>query len=84
MEVELELEIMTRRKPILKLREGNIIEQMKQLRKSSRGSRRQIMTNQINYFDKRRNKDLLHYDKISQLNLPIGSGESQNSYPPSC
>ncbi len=32
------------------------------------------MTNQINYFDKRRNKSLLNYDKISQLNLPIGSG----------
>ncbi len=60
-----------------------LIEQMKQLRKSSRGSRRQIMTNQINYFDKRRNKGLLHYDKISQLNLPIGSGESRKSYPPS-
>ncbi len=47
---------------------------MKQHRKSSRASRRKIMTNQINYFDKRRNKGLLHYDKITQLNLPIGSG----------
>ncbi len=52
----------------------SLLEQMKQLRKSSRGSRRKIMTNQINYFDKRRNKGLLNYDKISQLNLPIGSG----------
>ena len=51
-----------------------LIEQMKQVRKSSRGSRRKIMTNQINYFDKRRNKGLLNYDKISQLSLPIGSG----------
>ncbi|MDJ0746400.1 MAG: ISLre2 family transposase [Xenococcaceae cyanobacterium MO_167.B27] len=51
-----------------------LIEQMKQVRKSSRGSRRKIMTNQINYFDKRRNKGLLNYDKISQFNLPIGSG----------
>ena len=51
-----------------------LLEQMKQVRKLSRGSRRKIMTNQINYFDKRRNKGLLHYDKISQLNLPIGSG----------
>ena len=47
---------------------------MKQVRKSSRGSRRKIMTHQINYFDKRRNNGLLNYDKISQLNLPIGSG----------
>ena len=51
-----------------------LLEQMKQVRKSSRGSRRKILTNQINYFDKRRNKGLLNYDKISQLNLPIGSG----------
>ncbi len=51
-----------------------LLEQMKQVRKLSRGSRRKIMTNQINYFDKRRNKGLLHYYKISQLNLPIGSG----------
>ena len=47
---------------------------MEQITKSSRGSRRKIMTNQINYFDKRQNKGLLNYDKISQLNLPIGSG----------
>ncbi len=51
-----------------------LIEQMEQITKYSRGSRRKIMTNQINYFDKRRNKSLLNYDKISQLNLPIGSG----------
>ena len=59
------------------LKSGKIDElltQMKQVRKSSRGSRRKIMSNQINYFDKRRNKGLLNYDKISQLNLPIGSG----------
>lgn len=52
----------------------SLLEQMKHHRKSSRASRRKIMTNQINYFDKRRNKGLLNYDKISQLNLPIGSG----------
>ena len=47
---------------------------MTQLRKLSRGSRRKIMSNQINYFNKRRDKSLLNYDKIAQLNLPIGSG----------
>ena len=52
----------------------SLLEQMKHHRKSSRASRRKIMTNQINYFDKRRNKGLLNYNKISQLNLPIGSG----------
>jgi hypothetical protein len=51
-----------------------LIEQMEHHRKSSRGSRRKIMNNQINYFNKKRNKGLLNYDKISQLNLPIGSG----------
>ena len=50
-----------------------LLEQMKK-KKSSRGSRRKILTNQINYFDKRRNKGLLNYHKISQLNLSIGSG----------
>ncbi len=33
-----------------------LLEQMKPVRKLSRGSRRKIMTNQINYLDKRRNK----------------------------
>ena len=51
-----------------------LLEQMKHHRKSRRGSRRQIMTNQINYFNKRLLKGLLNYDKIAQLNLPIGSG----------
>jgi len=53
---------------------NQLLERMEQVKKSSRGSRRKIMTNQINYFDKRRNKGLLNYDKIAQLNLPIGSG----------
>lgn len=59
------------------LKSGKIDEllaQMKHHRKSSRGSRRKIMTNQINYFDKRLLKGLLNYDKITKLNLPIGSG----------
>ena len=51
-----------------------LIEQMKQYRKSVRGSRRQILTSQINYFNKRVVKGLFDYKKISQLNLPIGSG----------
>ena len=51
-----------------------LLKQMKYHKKSSRGFRRKIMTNQINYFDKQRNKGLLNYNKISQLNLPIGSG----------
>ncbi|MGK7935626.1 MAG: ISLre2 family transposase [Xenococcaceae cyanobacterium] len=52
----------------------SLIEQMKQYRKSVRGSRRQILTSQINYFSKRVSKGLFDYNKISQLNLPIGSG----------
>ena len=47
---------------------------MKCTRKSIRGSRRKILTSEINYFDKRLSKGLFDYDKISQLNLPIGSG----------
>ena len=60
-----------------KLKQGKInslIEQMKQSRKSVRGSRRQILTSQINYFNKRVAKGLFDYKKVSQLNLPIGSG----------
>lgn len=59
------------------LKRGKVIqllEQMKQHRKSIRGSRREILTSQINYFDKRLSKGLFDYQKISQLNLPIGSG----------
>ncbi len=47
---------------------------MKQYKKSVRGSRRQILTSQINYFDKRVSKGLFDYKRIRQLNLPIGSG----------
>ena len=47
---------------------------MKQDRKSVRGSRREILTSQINYFHKRVLKGLFDYQKIRQLNLPIGSG----------
>ncbi len=53
---------------------NSLIEQMKQSRKLVRGSRRQILTSQINYFHKRASKGLFDYKKISQLNLPIGSG----------
>ncbi|MDY6897259.1 MAG: hypothetical protein SWZ49_04180 [Cyanobacteriota bacterium] len=53
---------------------NSLIEQMKQRRKSVRGYRRQILTSQINYFNKRVSKGLFDYNKISQLNLPIGSG----------
>ena len=53
---------------------NSLIEQMKQFRKSVRGSRRQILTSQINYFYKRASKGLFDYQKIAQLKLPIGSG----------
>ncbi len=59
------------------LKRGKIVqllEQMKQPRKSIRGSRRKNLTSQINYFNKRLSKGLFNYDKITQLNLPIGSG----------
>lgn len=52
----------------------SLIEQMKQYKKSVRGSRREILTSQINYFDKRVSKGLFEYKRIRQLNLPIGSG----------
>ncbi len=39
-----------------------------------RGSRCQILTKEIDYFSKRLSKGLFDYNKISQLNLPIGSG----------
>jgi hypothetical protein len=52
----------------------SLIEQMKQYKKSVRGSGSEILTNQINYFHKRLSKGLFDYKKISQLNLPIGSG----------
>ena len=52
----------------------SLIESMKQYRKSTRGQKREILTNQINYFSKREAKGLFNYDKISQLKLPIGSG----------
>ncbi len=46
----------------------------KLLRKSIRGSRRKILTQQIHYFNKPLSTGLFNYDKIAQLNLPIGSG----------
>ena len=52
----------------------SLIEQMKQDRKSVRGSRRKILTSQINDFHKRGSEGLFDYKRISQLNLPIGSG----------
>ncbi len=52
----------------------SLIEQMKQQRKLLRGSKRQLSTSQINFFDKRVSKALFNYDKIAQLKLPIGSG----------
>ena len=51
-----------------------LLEQMKQQRKSIRGSRRKVLTSQIDYFNKRLSKGLFNYEKIAQLNLPIGSG----------
>ena len=62
------------RKDLKKGKIVSLIEQMKQYRKSVHGSRRQILNSQINYFHKRVSKGLFNYHKISQLNLPIGSG----------
>ena len=59
------------------LKSGKIVElleKMKQHKKSIRGSRRKMLTSQINYFNKRVSKGLFNYHKISQLKLPIGSG----------
>ncbi len=52
----------------------SLIELMKHHRKSTRGQKREIINSQINYFSKRASKGLFDYDKIRQLNLPIGSG----------
>jgi hypothetical protein len=52
----------------------DLLEQMKHHRKSIRGSRRKILTSQINYFNKPLYQGKFNYDKIAQLNLPIGSG----------
>jgi hypothetical protein len=52
----------------------SLIESMKHQRKSTRGQKRKIINSQINYFSKRALKGLFDYDKIRQLNLPIGSG----------
>ncbi len=52
----------------------SLIDEMKQHRKTFRGQKREIITSQINYFTKRVSKRLFDYDKIAQLNLPIGSG----------
>lgn len=52
----------------------DLLEQMKQKRKSIRGSRRKILTSQINYFNKPLHQGKFNYHKIAQLNLPIGSG----------
>lgn len=53
----------------------SLIEQMKQYRKSTRSQKkREILTSQINYFDKRLSQGLFDYAKIVQLKLPIGSG----------
>ena len=52
----------------------SLLEQMKHHQKSIRGSRRQILTREINYFSKRLSKGLFDYNKITQLKLPIGSG----------
>ncbi len=52
----------------------DLLEQIKQKRKSIRGSSRKILTSQINYFNKPLHQGKFNYDKIAQLNLPIGSG----------
>ena len=52
----------------------SLLNQMKQYRKSVRGSHRQILTREINYFSKRLSKGLFDYNKISSLKFPIGSG----------
>lgn len=52
----------------------SLIESMKHHRKSTRGQKRKIIDSQINYFSKRASKSLFNYDKVRQLNLPIGSG----------
>ena len=53
---------------------NSLINSMNSLIKSARGSRRQIMKSQINYFNKANERSLLNYSKIQALNLPIGSG----------
>ena len=73
MVVELELEIINIRKLIQKLRERNMQEN-----ETFRGQKREIITSQINYFTKRVSKRLFDYDKIAQLNFPIGSGAVEN------
>ena len=62
----------------------SLIEEMKQYMKSTRGQKREIISRQINYFSKKVAKGLFNYDKIAQLKLPIGSGESRKSNPSSC
>lgn len=51
-----------------------VLEEMKTIRKKARGSRRQIMTSQINYLTKGCEKGRLNYDQVAALKLPIGSG----------
>ena len=53
---------------------AKLLESMTNLRKQSRGQRRQIMTAQINYLNKGFEKGRLNYAQVAKNNLPIGSG----------
>ncbi len=53
---------------------AKLLESMINLRKQSRGQRRQIMTAQINYLNKGFEKGRLNYAQVAKNNLPIGSG----------
>lgn len=53
---------------------ASLLEKMKTIRKSARGQRRQIMTEQINYLQGGFEKGRLNYEQISGFKLPIGSG----------
>ena len=52
----------------------DLLEKMKVIQKTARGQRRKIMTEQINYLTKGIENERMNYQKISTMNLPIGSG----------
>lgn len=52
----------------------SLIEDMKTIRKNSRGTKRINLTKEINYVERGWKQGRLNYPKISALNLPLGSG----------
>jgi len=54
-----------------------VIEQLKRLRETCKGEKRNFLQGEISYFED--NEDRMHYDQYRAMHLPIGSGTVESS-----